>query len=241
MLTARPVRPAATRRSVCRQRNAGIWMTSRTSAACSAWAGSCTSDSTGTPTSDLTAPRIRKPSLSPGPRYDSIELRFALSKEDLKMYGTPHSRAIVERARAMRRACASLSITQGPAMSASGAPAPIARSRVISTRRAGPPPGSALGLPELLAGTDEAPEEWMGEHRLRLELGMELTGQEIRVVRDLHDLHEAAVGCFAAHPQPFLDHGVEVLPVHLVSMTVTLADLRLAVGVLGLRGRHQHT
>ena len=63
-----------------------------------------TFSSTGTPTSDRTAFRIRRPSSIPGPRNDSIELRLALSNEDLKTYGTERSRAIAERARAMRRA-----------------------------------------------------------------------------------------------------------------------------------------
>src|SRR3989442_12476257 len=125
----------------------------------------------------------------------------------------PRSRAIFERACAMRKVCVSLSITHGPAMSARGAPSPIAISRLISTRRVRPAPGSALGLPELLAGTDEAPEEGVGEHRLRLELGMELAGQEIRMIRDLHDLHEPAVGRFAPDPPPLLHPGVQILPV----------------------------
>src|SRR3989442_4899178 len=124
----------------------------------------------------------------------------------------PRSRAIFERARAMRKACVSLSITHGPAMSARGAPSPIASSRLISTRRVRPAPGSALGLPELLAGTDEAPEEGVGEHRLRLELGMELAGQEIRMVRYLHDLHEPAVGRLSAAPKSLLYHSVSILP-----------------------------
>src|SRR3989441_4751069 len=151
----------------------------------------------------------------------------------------PRSRAIFESARAMRRACVSLSITHGPAMSARGAPSPIASSRLISTRRVRPARGSALCLPELFAGTDEAPEEGVGEHRLRLELGMELAGQEIRMVRYFHDLHEPAVGRFAADPKPFLHHGVKILPVDFVAVAVTLADLGLAVGVLGLRARLQ--
>src|SRR6185369_16753961 len=41
--TGRPVRPAATSRSVWRQRNAGIWSTSATAAACAGWLASCTS------------------------------------------------------------------------------------------------------------------------------------------------------------------------------------------------------
>src|SRR6266581_472721 len=149
----------------------------------------------------------------------------------------PQSRASFERMRAMRRACASLSITHGPATSARGAPPPMARSWLISTRRVRPGPWSALGLPELPAGTDEAPEERVREHRLRLELRMELAGQEIRVIRNLHDFHEATIGRLPAHPQTPLHHGVEICPVYLVAMTVPFADLRLSIGVVGLRAR----
>src|SRR2546426_10927426 len=105
-------------------------------------------------------------------------------------------------------------------MSARGAPSPIASSRLISTRRVRPAPGSALGLPELPAGTDEAPEEGVGEHRLRLELRMELAGEEVRVVGDLHDFHEAAVGRLAGPPQPRPLRSVPGRPVHLVAVAV---------------------
>src|SRR5437773_5728497 len=159
------------------------------------------SDTTGTPRFSLTACRMRRPSLSPGPRKEAMELRFALSKDDLKMYGTPTRRAASDRAAAIFKACSSLSITQGPAMKASGEPPPIARSPVIATRRVRPRPGSALGLTVPLAGTDEAPEERMREHRLRLELGVELAGQEIRMLRDFDDFHEASVRGLSADPE----------------------------------------
>ena len=87
MLTARPVRAAATTRSVCRQRKAGIWSTSQTSAAGAHWCGSWTSVITGRPVSCLTSRRTRSPSSRPGPRKLLSELRFALSKEDLKTSG----------------------------------------------------------------------------------------------------------------------------------------------------------
>src|SRR5262245_24304986 len=151
----------------------------------------------------------------------------------------PQERAIAARERAMRRACSSLSRTQGPAMNARDAPPPTARSRAISTRRVPWRPRSALGLPELLAGTDKAPEERVGEHRLRLEFGMELAGQEVRMIRNLHDLDETPIGGLAAHPEPLLQHGVEVLPVDFVAVAVPLADLGLPVGALGLRPRLQ--
>src|SRR5262249_52894590 len=163
-----------------------------------------------------------------------------LSKEALKMYGTPQSRAILISAAAMCRAWDSLSITHGPAMSAKGAPPPMDKSRPMSTLRVRLEPGSALGLPELFAGTDEAPEEGMGEHRLRFELGMELAGEEVGVVRDFHDFNEATIRGFPGHPQTLLHHDVEIVPIHLVPVTMPLTDLRLAVGLLGLGTGLQH-
>src|SRR5262247_2352976 len=96
-------------------------------------------------------------------------------------------------ARAMCSACSSLSMTQGPAMNASGAPPPIERRVPTLTRRAGAP-ASAGRRPVPLAGIDEAPEQGVRQHRLRLELGVELAGQEVRVTRHLDDLHEPPVG-----------------------------------------------
>src|SRR5262245_15703472 len=72
------------------------------------------------PKSDLIFPRIRSPSCSPGPRYEFTEERFALSYEALKTNGTPASSAILATRSAINRACASLSITHGPAIKNSG-------------------------------------------------------------------------------------------------------------------------
>jgi len=58
----------ATIRSVCRQRNAGIWSTSSTWAAGTTSETACTSDSTARPVSSFTFWRMRRPSVSPGPR-----------------------------------------------------------------------------------------------------------------------------------------------------------------------------
>src|ERR1700674_2728430 len=74
--------------------------------------------------SDLILPRIRRPSFGPGPRYAFNEDRLALSYEALKIYGTPTSAAIFAIFSAIMRACASLSITQGPAIRNSGFPPP---------------------------------------------------------------------------------------------------------------------
>ncbi len=83
MFTTLPVRAAATRRSVCRQRKAGIWRMSRLSAASTAWAGSWMSDTTGTFSSSRSRARMRSPFSGPGPRKEDSEVRLALSNEAL--------------------------------------------------------------------------------------------------------------------------------------------------------------
>ena len=82
-LTGRPLRPAASNRSVWRHRNAGIWITSATSAAAATSAGACTSVSSGTPTSRLTRASTDNPSSTPKPRNASSDERLALSYDDL--------------------------------------------------------------------------------------------------------------------------------------------------------------
>src|SRR5215470_7621198 len=78
------------------------------------------------PVLSLIAERTRSPSARPGPRNDWPDVRFALSNDALKMNGTFTRRVMSTRAAAIERACASLSMTHGPAMSASGPPPPIA-------------------------------------------------------------------------------------------------------------------
>ena len=60
MLTIRPVFAAATSRSVCRHRNAGIWSISTYSAAISASSAVCMSVTTGTPKVSRTFRRMRR-------------------------------------------------------------------------------------------------------------------------------------------------------------------------------------
>src|SRR4051812_40762300 len=79
----------------------------------------------GTPTASFTRLRTLTPSPRPGPRNDASEVRFALSYEALKMYGTPHRAAMALIARARSMAWLSLSMTQGPAMRTSGLPPPM--------------------------------------------------------------------------------------------------------------------
>ena len=74
--------------------------------------------------SPLTCSRTRNPSTSPGPRNDSSDVRLALSYDALKISGTPTLRAMAFNARAVASAWSRLSMTQGPAMTTSGAPPP---------------------------------------------------------------------------------------------------------------------
>src|SRR5579885_3194081 len=73
---------------------------------------------------DLIFARIRSPSVKPGPRNDFTDERFALSYDALKIYGTPASAAARAAHSAIFIACASDSITHGPAIRNSGWPAP---------------------------------------------------------------------------------------------------------------------
>src|SRR6185295_18844637 len=106
---------------------------------------------------------------------------------------------------ACRRAASRDSITQGPAMMASGAPPPIWSG---PTRTARDVTGT-LSLDDLestqercfrpLAALierrpDEAAEQRVAVHRTRLELGVELRGDEPRMIAQLDHLDQRAVG-----------------------------------------------
>ena len=82
MLITAPVLAIATTRSVCRERKAGSWMMSQTSATGCACHGSCTSVMTGTPKVFFTSSKIFIPLPDP-PRNEVIEERLA-SKLALK-------------------------------------------------------------------------------------------------------------------------------------------------------------
>src|SRR3954463_9234308 len=65
---------------------------------------------------------MRQPSSMPGPRKLEMDVRLALSYDALKMYGIFSFCASAAIASAIFMACASLSITHGPAMRKSSAP-----------------------------------------------------------------------------------------------------------------------
>src|SRR6202790_3285710 len=113
--------------------------------------------------------------------------------------------AIAPIAAAMRRTCSSLSITQGPAISANGCPPPkrmdgltsIATDKLdIPQQR---PRHTALAL--LVSGPNKRSKQRMRLERLGFELGMKLAAQIPRMISDLADLDEGASGRLAGNPQ----------------------------------------
>mmetsp|Transcript_6007 Transcript_6007/g.8118 ORF Transcript_6007/g.8118 Transcript_6007/m.8118 type:complete len:200 (-) Transcript_6007:2-601(-) len=120
MLIIFPVCAAATSKSVCRHKKAGIWITSATLPTYSHWAASCTSVTIGTSKVVLTRSRILRPSSIPGPRKDLMLVRFALSKLDLKMYLMPILSVTCLICRHILKMCSSDWITLGPAIRKNG-------------------------------------------------------------------------------------------------------------------------
>ena len=130
--TGRPVAAAASSRSVCRARKAGICSRSQTSATGAAWRGSWMSVVTGSPVASFTRRRMASPRSSPGPRYASTLVRLALSNEALNTSGTASSAAICFSRAAIASVSSSLSITHGPAMTSNGWPRPQRRVPMVT-------------------------------------------------------------------------------------------------------------
>src|SRR5215211_8737915 len=94
----------------------------------------------------------------------------------------------------------------------------------------------ALGRADTPAGArqrraDELAEERRRPRRPRLELRVELAGDEPRVVLELDDLDQAAFLICPRHDQPGFFWARAEVVVHLVAMPVTLVDHVLAVGL----------
>ena len=79
---------------------------------------------TGSPVVSFTRRRISSRASSPGPRYESMLVRLALSNDALKTSGTDKAAAICLSRRAIASVAASSSITHGPAITNSGWPRP---------------------------------------------------------------------------------------------------------------------
>ena len=116
IFTVLPVLAAAVSRSVCRQRKAGIWITSTTSPTGAACHASWMSVSRRSPHFARTSASIRNPCSSPGPRNEEIEVRLALSNEALKIISVPRALLIATRRSATVSSNSADSMTQGPAM-----------------------------------------------------------------------------------------------------------------------------
>src|SRR5215831_15808557 len=149
-----------------------------------------------TPVISRTRPRTRTPSFRPGPRNEVPDVRFALSYDALKMNGTPARRVMSRSASAVSTACASLSMTHGPAMSVSEPSPTRTLPAVTIAGRSGravtrlPYHGRrgrmTLGRLVLVARVDESGKQRMRRERLRLELRMELHRDVPRMRRELH-------------------------------------------------------
>src|SRR4051812_12406741 len=241
-LTARPVRAAASIRSVWRDRKAGICSTSATSATGAACSGAWMSVSTGTPAVSRTRPSTRTPSLNPGPPNDEPHVRVALSYHALKMKGTPARPGMSRRAIAVSMACASLSMTHGPAISTS-APAPMLTPPASTGTTRLPYHGGRgrLRVRALVAAArlDESGEQRVRLQRLRLELGMELHRDVPGMRRQLDDLDELAVERAADDLESFVGQRLLEQAVELVAVAVPLVDDVAAVQRVRFRSRAQ--
>src|SRR6266852_4408677 len=164
---------------------------------------------------------------------------------------------------AIRRACSSLSITHGPAIR-NRLPEPMRTSptwkSVFSSRLSvlgdnwflsglssryslrtmkhlyrrslflGPPLRAML-----VRCRNERTEQRMWLQRLRLELGMELAADEMRMVGQFDHLNVSAIGRRTGNSQSRRHHRLLVFAVEFVAMAVALADFQLAVDLAGQR------
>src|ERR1700691_2446294 len=85
----------------------------------------------------------------------------------------------------------------------------------------------------LIRRGDKRAEQRMRLQRLRLELGMELASDEMRMIRQFHHLNVCAVRRRTRDSQPCRHHWLFVFAVEFVTMAVALADFELAVDLVG--------
>ena len=111
-----PVCAAATNKSVCLQRNAGIWIISTTSLTALACSGRWISVVTGMLKLFFISSKIFNPASKPSPLNDEIDVLLALSKELLKTNGIFSLDVISVIFSAMPKQWSLLSITHGPPM-----------------------------------------------------------------------------------------------------------------------------
>src|SRR5579885_2797828 len=85
----------------------------------------------------------------------------------------------------------------------------------------------------LVRRLDEFAEERMRLEWLRLEFRVELAAEEVRMVRNLKDLDVSSVRRGSGNAKSSAGEQRFVLAIEFVAMTMTLADLRLAIGARG--------
>src|SRR4051794_10523957 len=155
------------------------------------------------------------------------------------MKGTPARRAISRSASAVSIACASLSMTHGPAMSASGPPPRLTPPTSTGDTTRLPYHGRRGRMPvrELvtMARFDESGEQRVRLERLRLELGMELHRDVIRMRRQLDHLDELPIERASDDLESFLGDRLFVETVELETVTMALFDDVGAVQLVRLR------
>src|SRR5580704_11536760 len=81
----------------------------------------------------------------------------------------------------------------------------------------------------LVSGSYKNLEQRMWLQRFRLELGMKLASDKMRMVRKLDDLHISSIRRRPRYSQPACRQSFLILAVEFVTMPVPLADLKLAI------------
>src|SRR3954467_555525 len=154
------------------------------------------------------------------------------------MKGTPARRAISRSASAVSIACASLSMTHGPAMSASGPPPRLTPPTSTGDTTRLPYHGRRGRMPvrELvtMARFDESGEQRVRLERLRLELGMELHRHVIRMRWQLDHLDEISIERSSHDLESFLGDRFFVETVELETVAMTLFDDVAAIQLVRL-------
>src|SRR4029077_6035746 len=146
-----------------------------------------------------------------------------------------------------RRFRSSDSTTHGPAMRNGAAPvAKCCATSVASARELGLPFGmgggrAGPGAMLLARRAHEAGEQRVRPGWTRLELRVELTADEPRVIGQLDDLYERAVGREAGAAHAVFGEHVAIGVRNLVAMAMPLADLERPVGGARARAGRQLT
>ncbi len=81
----------------------------------------------------------------------------------------------------------------------------------------------------LCRGFDERGEQRVRPGRPALELGVELTGDEPRVIGQLDHLHQTVVRGRTRHGQSVLLEKLSIFVIHFVTMSMTLFDLLIVI------------